>query len=334
MAKTSLSSARRGRAKVSRDYTAKLRTDAYVREAGRTAKMSTIGMVGSFAAGAAELGSAIGTKLKKWEQLEAGARQLHKEGGEGDFNFAQALGGEYAEKGKVSAWDKLTSQAPVTQQLSIGDDKFYGVNVAQVGALGESAGLLVDKDSDKSLYDYLKICGDKGAKTDVASSLETMKQARPESNKGTMVIPFGEDKGKKIGIGSPEFKKWASSQDHKDWLKSRSSGPKPFELTDPQNIADLKSHIAGETGTARFPKPDIVKPLTEKFTLPTIAKTDFSAYPEIESDPSPYISNQDLFQKAPVTQYRSSSPFLQEGDDLDLYRTNLRGSAIGSNWWE
>ena len=287
MAKTSLSSARRGRAHVSRDYTAKLRTDAYVREAGRTAKMSTIGMVGSFAAGAAELGSAIGTKLKKWEQLESGAEQLYLEGGKDrkaeDFSFAKALGkdADYLKKhgGDISMWDKLLKQAPVTQQLTIGDeartDKFYGINVAQVGALGESAGLLVDKDSDKSLYDYLKIGGDKGAKTDVASSLETMKQARPESNKGTMVIPFGEDKGKKIGIGSPEFKKWTSSQDHKDWLKSRSSGPKPFELTDPQNIADLKSHMAGETGTARFPKPDIVKPLTEKFTLPTIAKTDF-----------------------------------------------------------
>jgi len=81
MAKTSLSSARRGRAHVSRDYTAKLRTDAYVREAARTEQMSTIGMVGSFAAGAAQLGSAIGTKLKKWEQLESGAEQLYLEGG-------------------------------------------------------------------------------------------------------------------------------------------------------------------------------------------------------------------------------------------------------------
>ena len=90
MAKTSLSSARRGRAHVSRDYTAKLRTDAYVREAARTEKMSTIGMVGSFAAGAAQLGSAIGTKLKKWEQLESGAEQLYLKGGKDrdveDFN--------------------------------------------------------------------------------------------------------------------------------------------------------------------------------------------------------------------------------------------------------
>ena len=77
-------------------------------------------------------------------------------------------------------WDKLLKQAPITKEISIGKDKFHGINVAQVGALGESAGLLVDKDSDKNLYDYLKKGGDKGATNDVLASLETMKQARPK----------------------------------------------------------------------------------------------------------------------------------------------------------
>jgi hypothetical protein len=178
MANTSLSSARRGRARVSRDYTAKLRTDAYVREAGRTAKMSTIGMIGSFAAGAAELAAVAKTNVKGWERLQEGGEALHKEGKhKGDFDLATSLG--RGDK-PISTWEKWTTQAPVTEQLSIGDDQFYGINVAQVGALGESAGLLVDKDSDKNLYDYLKKGGDKGAKTDVIASLETMKQARPK----------------------------------------------------------------------------------------------------------------------------------------------------------
>ena len=79
MANTSRSSAYRGRARVSRDYTAKLRTDIYSREATRKAKMSTIGMVGSFAAGAAQLASAYETNVKGWERREAGAEKLYLE---------------------------------------------------------------------------------------------------------------------------------------------------------------------------------------------------------------------------------------------------------------
>ena len=284
MAKTSLSSARRGRAHVSRDYTAKLRTDAYVREAARTEKMSTIGMVGSFAAGAAQLGSAIGTKLKKWEQLESGAEQLYLKGGKDrdveDFSFAKALGKDqdYIDKygGEISMWDKLLKQAPVTQQLTIGDeartDKFYGINVAQVGALGESAGLLVDKDSDKNLYDYLKIGGDKGTTTDVTSLPEqtapvVKKIAAQSSNQGSTSVP---------------------------------------QLSSKADIDKLPNQL----------KLNVVKPLTEKFTLPTIAKTDFSAYPEIKSDPIPSISAEDLFQEPPQTRYRSSDIGWDQFDEL------------------
>ena len=293
MAKTSLSSARRGRAHVSRDYTAKLRTDAYVREAGRTEKMSTIGMVGSFAAGAAQLGSAIGTKLKKWEQLKSGAEQLYLEGGEGrdikDFSFAQALGKDqdYIDKygGDVSMWDKLLKQAPVTQQLTIGDeartDKFYGINVAQVGALGESAGLLVDKDSDKNLYDYLKIGGDKGAKTDVSSLLETAKGKRPEPTSPPVVQKIAAQSSNQGSTSVPQ-------------------------LSSKADIDKLPNQL----------KLNVVKPLTEKFTLPTIAKTDFSAYPEIKSDPIPSISAEDLFQEPPQTRYRSSDIGWDQFDEL------------------
>ena len=49
-----LSSARRGRRHVSRDYTSKLRSDINLREAKRGARMSTAGMIGSFASGVAE----------------------------------------------------------------------------------------------------------------------------------------------------------------------------------------------------------------------------------------------------------------------------------------
>ena len=265
MANTSLSSARRGRAHVSRDYTSKLRTDIYSREATRKAKMSTIGMIGSFAAGAAELSSAMGTNVKGWERLQKGGEELHKEGKhKGDFDLATSLG--RGDK-PISTWEKWTTQAPVTEQLSIGDDQFYGVNVAQVGTLGKSAGLLVDKDSDKNLYDYLKIGGDKGAITDINTSLETPKGLRPDE---------------------PVVKK-------------------------------IAAQTSSETGTARFPKPDIVKPLTEKFALDTTklgAKTDFSAYPEIESDLIPSISAEDLFQEPPQTRYKSSNIGWDQFDEL------------------
>jgi len=183
MANTSLSSARRGRARVSRDYTAKLRTDAYVREAGRTAKMSTIGMIGSFAAGAAELAAVAKTNVKGWERLQEGGEALHKEGGhKGDFDLATSLG--RGDK-PISTWEKWTTQAPVTEQLSIGDDQFYGVNVAQVGTLGKSAGLLVDKDSDKNLYDYLKIGGDKSTKPEQIASV--VQKSVAQNNTGNTV---------------------------------------------------------------------------------------------------------------------------------------------------
>ena len=183
MANTSLSSARRGRARVSRDYTAKLRTDAYVREAGRTAKMSTIGMIGSFAAGAAELAAVAKTNVKGWERLQEGGEALHKEGKhKGDFDLATSLG--RGDK-PISTWEKWTTQAPVTEQLSIGDDQFYGINVAQVGALGQSAGLLVDKDSDKNLYDFLKIGGDKSTKPEQIASV--VQKSVAQNNTGNTV---------------------------------------------------------------------------------------------------------------------------------------------------
>ena len=289
MANTSRSSAYRGRAKVSRDYTSKLRSDIYSREAGRRAEKSTIGMVGSFAAGAAQLGSAIGTKLKKWEQLESGAEQLYLKGGKDrdveDFSFAKALGKDqdYIDKygGEISMWDKLLKQAPVTQQLSIGDDKFYGINVAQVGALGESAGLLVDKDSDKNLYDYLKIGGDKGAKTDVSSLLETAKGKRPEPTSPPVVQKIAAQSSNQGSTSVPQ-------------------------LSSKADIDKLPNQL----------KLNVVKPLTEKFTLPTIAKTDFSAYPEIKSDPIPSISAEDLFQEPPQTRYRSSDIGWDQFDEL------------------
>ena len=97
------------------------------------------------------------TNMKGWEQLEAGGEELHKKGIEAGtikegtkFDLATSLGGDYAKEG-ISKWDMWTSQAPVTKQMQIGKDKFYGVQVSQVGKLGESAGMLVDDDSDKSL---------------------------------------------------------------------------------------------------------------------------------------------------------------------------------------
>ena len=156
MAKTSTSSARRGRHLVSRDYTSKIRSDAQVRETDRRAKMATAGMIEGFASGVAEYAETLKTNKAGWDKLEKGAEKLHEEGGEGTFSFDKALG---REDDPVSKWDKWTTQAPLTDQLSIGKDKFYGVQVAQVGVLGDSAGMLVDKDSDKSLYDYLKIGG-------------------------------------------------------------------------------------------------------------------------------------------------------------------------------
>jgi hypothetical protein len=183
MAKTSTSSARRGRHLVGKDYTSKIRFDAYERERDREAKVATAGMIENFASGVASHAETLKTNMKGWEQLEAGGEELHKKGIEAGtikegtkFDLATSLGGDYAKEG-ISKWDMWTSQAPVTKQMQIGKDKFYGVQVSQVGKLGESAGMLVDDDSDKSLYDFLKIGGDK---TTTGSSLETMKKARPE----------------------------------------------------------------------------------------------------------------------------------------------------------
>ena len=182
-------------------------------------------------------------------------------------------------------WDKLLKQAPVTQQLTIGDeartDKFYGINVAQVGALGESAGLLVDKDSDKNLYDYLKIGGDKGAKTDVSSLLETAKGKRPEPTSPPVVQKIAAQSSNQGSTSVPQ-------------------------LSSKADIDKLPNQL----------KLNVVKPLTEKFTLPTIAKTDFSAYPEIKSDPIPSISAEDLFQEPPQTRYRSSDIGWDQFDEL------------------
>ena len=166
-----LSSARRGRRHVTRDYTSKLRSDINVREADRRAKMATAGMIGDFASGVANYAETLKTNKAGWDKLQAGGEELHKKGIEAGtiaegtkFDLATSLGGDYAKEG-INKWDMWTSQAPVTKQMKIGKDKFYGINVAQVGVLGESAGLLVDKKSDKSLYDYLKIGGDKSTAT-------------------------------------------------------------------------------------------------------------------------------------------------------------------------
>ena len=189
MANTSRSSAYRGRAKVSRDYTSKIRSDAYQRETSRKAKMATMGMIGDFASGVADYASTLKTNMEGWKTLKAGGEELHKKGIEAGtikegtkFDLATSLGGDYAKEG-ISKWDMWTTQAPVTKQMDIGKDKFYGINVAQVGKLGESAGLLVDKKSNKSLYDFLKIGGDKSTASDPVSligELETMKKARPK----------------------------------------------------------------------------------------------------------------------------------------------------------
>ena len=178
-----LSSARRGRRHVTRDYTSKLRSDINVRETDRRARMATAGLIGNFASGVAEYASALEKNMKGWEELEAGGKELHKKGIEAgtiekgtDFDLQKALGREKP----INKWTQYLTQAPVTDKMSIGKDQFYGINVAQVGKLGDSAGLLVDKDSNKSLYDFLKIDGNKGTASDVMSSLGTMKKARPE----------------------------------------------------------------------------------------------------------------------------------------------------------
>ena len=181
-----LSSARRGRRHISRDYTSKLRSDINVRETERRAKMATAGMIGDFASGVADYAETLKTNMEGWKTLEAGGEELHKKGIEAGtikegtkFDLATSLGREKP----ISKWEQYLTQAPVTKQMNIGKDKFYGINVAQVGKLGESAGLLVDKKSNKSLYDFLKIGGDKSTASDPVSSigeLETMKKARPE----------------------------------------------------------------------------------------------------------------------------------------------------------
>ena len=313
MAKTSLSSARRGRAHVSRDYTAKLRTDAYVREAARTEQMSTIGMVGSFAAGAAQLGSAIGTKLKKWEQLESGAEQLYLEGGKDrdvkDFSFAKALGKDeaYIDKygGDISGWDKLLKQAPVTQQLSIGDDKFYGINVAQVGALGESAGLLVDKDSDKSLYDFLKIGGDKGAKTDVVSSLETMKQARPEQT-------------------SPVVQK-ITAQNNTNVGNTVSS--QPFRYTPSSSPSIITTTQQGHSGTGGASRVDLDTYGTVQHQTGSQSVTAFETSAPTFINQTPALPSDNLYDNYGVTNWFDS----QEGgsDSSSLYDDIYGGGDFG-----
>lgn len=191
-----LSSARRGRRHVSRDYTSKLRSDINVRETERRAKMATAGMIGDFASGVADYAETLKTNMEGWKTLEAGGKELHKKGIEAgtikegtEFDLATSLGGDYAKEG-ISKWDMWTTQAPVTKQMNIGKDKFYGINVAQVGKLGESAGLLVDKKSNKSLYDFLKIGGDKSTASDPVSSigeLETMKKARPKQSSSSQL---------------------------------------------------------------------------------------------------------------------------------------------------
>ena len=311
MAKTSTSSARRGRHLVRKDYTSKIRADAYVREADRRAKMATAGMIGDFASGVADYAQTLKTNMKGWEQLEAGAEQLHKEGGEGTFSFDKALG---KEGDPVSNWEKWTTQAPLTDQLSIGKDKFYGVQVSQVGKLGESAGMLVDDDSDKSLYDFLKIGGDKTTTDpDVMSSLGTMKKARPESSKRTIVIPSGKNKGTKVEIGSSQYQEWTGGQEHKDWLESRSSKPKPIVLKDPQNIKDLTNHMASQNVT------------TNQTTTPTlISTTSESLIPQAESlsiDNSLY-SNIDSSESWFDSQMGGSN---SRAESLNMYEDNYSG---------
>lgn len=356
MAKTSLSSARRGRAHVSRDYTSKLRTDINKRKAGVRAEMSTMNMIGGYAAGVAQLSSAIGTKLEKWDQLEEGGKLIHKAGLEsGDikagtdgklptFSLAKALGRDedYQTKhgGDISMWDKLLTQAPVKGKMEIGGEKFYGLQVGRAGMLEDSANLMLGKDSDKNMYQELMIGGgDAKDKTiNALDNLETMKQARPELPKGykegdistypqakfnpegeqdeTGILHYYDPKtGEAVGAKAELPKKLSRWEKH---LK-RMGGTSKYYKDEEEFLASLskKHDHSSETGTARFPtnlNQNIVKPLTSEFTLPTFAKTDFSAYPEvgIDSQSNPYVSR----VQGPVTNDRSSKVGWGQFDEL------------------
>ena len=245
-----LSSARRGRRHISRDYTSKLRSDINVRETERRAKMATMGMIGDFASGVADYAETLKTNMEGWKTLEAGGQELHKKGIEAgtikegtEFDLATSLGGDYAKEG-ISKWDMWTTQAPVTKQMDIGKDKFYGINVAQVGKLGESAGLLVDKKSNKSLYDFLKIGGDKSTASDPVSSigeLETMKKARPEE------IPS-------VKTSSPVQN--MITENNTSSSQSFTSTPKPSPLEYPKSTVqdvDWDSLLAGDQNVGEMP---------------------------------------------------------------------------------
>ena len=167
-----LSSARRGRRHVSRDYTSKLRSDINLREAKRGARMSTAGMIGSFASGVAEYASALEKNVKSWEDLEKGAEKIYKEGkADAQIKLRQAKeAGDTVEIGKweskikefgdkfdrerlfvdpddptkqISKLDKMFKGAPVGEVMRIGERGFFGEELMKVGKMkGASSNLL------------------------------------------------------------------------------------------------------------------------------------------------------------------------------------------------
>ena len=111
MAKTSTSSARRGRHLVGKDYTSKIRFDAYERERDREAKVATAGMIEGFASGVASHAETLKTNMKGWEQLEAGGEELHKKGRATNSELIIPLPGETKKTFLKGVDDLLNSNA-------------------------------------------------------------------------------------------------------------------------------------------------------------------------------------------------------------------------------
>jgi len=164
MAKTSLSSARKGRKHVTRDYTSKLRSDINVRETSRRANMATAGMIGSFASGVAEYATALDKNLKSWEDLEKGAEKLHSEGKAagkitGDFDRERLFVDPDDPTKQLSKFDKMFTGAPVGKVMRIGERGFFGEEIMQIGRMdGASSNLLrhTTKEGDTlSLYETI-----------------------------------------------------------------------------------------------------------------------------------------------------------------------------------
>ena len=167
-----MSNVYRSRALLDRDYSAKIKQDFKNRSLNRQVGMSFSSIIGGIAGGVAELGTALDTNIKSWEEMEAGGEMIHKEQGlEGEFKLSKALGGKYADpeyqakyKGEISLWDKLFSMAPETKSLTIGDKGFYGTDISDIGKMGENAPILMENYIDpetglpirqtKSLYDF------------------------------------------------------------------------------------------------------------------------------------------------------------------------------------